>query len=170
LRFAYADPPYPGQSARHYRAHPDYGGEVDHHELLEQLDTFDGWALSTGSRMLQAVVSWCPDDVRVLVWCKPLAPPMGDGFMYGWEPVILRTPRKPLSPMRDWLVASPEGYTFRPRPDEDVIGAKPPAFCHWLFAAAGLKPDDEFHDLFPGSGVVWESWAAWCSQISLEVA
>jgi hypothetical protein len=26
---AYADPPYPGQSHRHYRDHPDYAGEVD---------------------------------------------------------------------------------------------------------------------------------------------
>lgn len=30
LRLAYADPPYPNRSARHYRNHQDYAGEVDH--------------------------------------------------------------------------------------------------------------------------------------------
>lgn len=33
MRVAYADPPYPGQAARHYADHPDYAGEVDHQEL-----------------------------------------------------------------------------------------------------------------------------------------
>ena len=33
LRFAYADPPYVGQSKRHYRTHADYAGEVDHHVI-----------------------------------------------------------------------------------------------------------------------------------------
>lgn len=46
-RFAYADPPYPGQSAKHYGDHPDFAGEVDHDELIERLLGYDGWALST---------------------------------------------------------------------------------------------------------------------------
>src|SRR5262245_15281863 len=49
LRFAYADPPYPKLARKYYRDHPDYGGEVDHHALINRLvEEFpDGWALST---------------------------------------------------------------------------------------------------------------------------
>lgn len=36
-RLAYADPPYPGKSARYYGDHPDFGGEVDHAELIRRL-------------------------------------------------------------------------------------------------------------------------------------
>ena len=32
--------------ARLYRDHPDYGGEVDHAELIERLAAYDGWAVS----------------------------------------------------------------------------------------------------------------------------
>lgn len=48
LLMAYADPPYIGQSARHYEDHPDYAGEVDHSKLIERLliEYPDGWALS----------------------------------------------------------------------------------------------------------------------------
>lgn len=37
MRIAYADPPYPG-CAHLYKDHPDYGGEVDHVELLQRLE------------------------------------------------------------------------------------------------------------------------------------
>jgi hypothetical protein len=37
IRFAYADPPYIGQSKRLYGDHPDYAGEVDHAELIDRL-------------------------------------------------------------------------------------------------------------------------------------
>lgn len=48
MRVAYADPPYIGQSAKHYRNHPDYAGEVDHLALIDRLvsEYPDGWALS----------------------------------------------------------------------------------------------------------------------------
>jgi hypothetical protein len=36
-RLAYADPPYPGRARRYYGDHPDYGGEVDHAELVASL-------------------------------------------------------------------------------------------------------------------------------------
>jgi hypothetical protein len=36
---ALADPPYPGQSKKHYADHPDYAGEVDHAELVERLES-----------------------------------------------------------------------------------------------------------------------------------
>jgi hypothetical protein len=56
LRLAYADPPYPGKSAL-YRDHRDYAGEVDHEELLERLQGYDGWALSTSADALPAILA-----------------------------------------------------------------------------------------------------------------
>jgi hypothetical protein len=38
MRFCYADPPYPGQAARHYRHHKDYAGEVDYGALITELE------------------------------------------------------------------------------------------------------------------------------------
>ena len=49
MRLAYADPPYPGQAKRWYEDHPDYGGEVDHAQLVERLESYDGWALHTSA-------------------------------------------------------------------------------------------------------------------------
>jgi hypothetical protein len=59
IALAYADPPYPGK-AFYYREHRDYGGEVDHRALLEQLSAYDGWALSTSSRALPWI---CADAI-----------------------------------------------------------------------------------------------------------
>jgi len=38
VKIGYADPPYIGQSAKHYKDHPDYAGEVDHADLVERLE------------------------------------------------------------------------------------------------------------------------------------
>ena len=35
MRFAYADPPYPGLSARYYRNEPTFAGEVDHGDTAD---------------------------------------------------------------------------------------------------------------------------------------
>jgi len=37
-----------------------------------------------------------------------------------------------------------------------LTGAKPEAFADWVFRGLNLKPDDEFHDLFPGTGIITE--------------
>lgn len=50
-RIGYADPPYPGQSAKHYADHADYAGEVDHRQLLK---LFPGSGAVT-----RAWDSWC---------------------------------------------------------------------------------------------------------------
>lgn len=164
MRFAYLDPPYIGQAKRHYGEHPDYAGEVDHAELIAKVDAeFDGWALSASMRSLRQILPLCPDDVLVLSWVKPIAPPMGDRRIYSWEPVILKPFRFPDAPTRTHLVASPPQFTFRATPDHHVIGEKPEAFNVWLFAAAGLRSDDEFVDWFPGSGAVGRDWEAWRS-------
>ena len=164
MRFAYADPPYVGQSKRLYGDHPDYAGEVDHAELIDRLNReFDGWALSLSQKSLQYILSLCPDDVMVLAWMKPNAPPFGDGRMYAWEPVILRGGRNPTVPTRTALVQVIQSLPHVVGPDH-VIGQKPRAFCRWLFASAGLTPEDEFVDLFPGSGAVGKEWELWCNQ------
>jgi hypothetical protein len=170
VRIAYADPPYPGQSKKHYGDHPDYAGEVDHAELIERLTTFDGWALSTSNRALRDVLALCPSGVRILAWNKPIAPPMSGHGVFGWEPVIVSCARPPASDLRDTLTASPEQYTFRPKPEGYVTGAKPPAFCRWLFAWLGARPDDDFTDMFPGSRAVSDAWAQFNSAPTLEAA
>ena len=163
MRFAYADPPYLGQSKRHYGKHADYAGEVDHRELADRLGReFDGWALSLSVKSLPAVLRLCPEDVTVLAWFKPIAPPLGDHRRYNWEPVIMK-PLRCYAPGYVPLAtfASPPQFTFREKPATHVIGEKPEAFCHWVFAAAGLTKDDELADLFPGSGAVTRAWGTY---------
>lgn len=170
MLLAYADPPYPGQAKRHYGDHPDFAGEVDHIELIENtLSHFDGWALSTSNRALQEVLSLCPPDVRVLSWHKPIAPPMSGHGVFGWEPVIVKWARPPASDLRDTLVCSPEQYTFRPKPEGYVTGSKPAAFCSWLFHWLGARPGDELEDLFPGSRAVSDAWERFDRQETLAV-
>jgi hypothetical protein len=41
-----------------------------------------------------------------------------------------------------------------------VVGAKPAAFCRWIFELLGARFDDLFDDLFPGSGSVTRAWHA----------
>ena len=62
------------------------------------------------------------------------------------------------------MVASPPQFTFRPKPETHVIGEKPEAFARWIFSAAGLTQEDEFCDLFPGSGAVTRAWKTFCAQ------
>lgn len=171
-RMAYADPPYPGQSKRLYGDHPDYAGEVDHHELIcDLLARYpDGWALSTSVQALPAVLRHCPDRVLVCCWLKrATSPPMGNNRMYSWEPVILCDTPNPTSPTRLHCEANADQYTFRAKREGYVVGAKPQGFSFWLFDAMGLRPTDEFVDVFPGSGAVTEAWRAWRAQERLAV-
>lgn len=162
VKFAFADPPYPGQAKKHYGTHPDYAGEVDHRALVEQLATYDGWALSTAMKSFVSVAKLLPDDILTLAWIKPIAPPMGDHRHYSWEPVFLRPVRRP-GPgyVKSHLILSPPMFTFRPKPDSHVIGEKPEGFAHWVFENAGLVADDVMVDLFPGSGAVGRAWESW---------
>lgn len=171
MRLAYADPPYPGQAKRHYGDHADYAGEVDLEELLPRLWEYDGWALSTSNKGLGKALAMCEyaRHVRVLAWCKPIAPPFPGHGVYGWEPVVVHWARPPANDLRDTLTVSPEQYTFRPKPEGYVTGAKPPAFCRWLFAWLGAQPDDEFTDMYPGSRAVSDAWEAFSMQTRLRL-
>jgi hypothetical protein len=64
MRIGYADPPYPGQSKKHYGDHPDYDGEVDHGALLARLSAYDGWVLHTSSPALPGVWGGLSDRER----------------------------------------------------------------------------------------------------------
>lgn len=172
MKFGYADPPYPGQSAKHYSLHPDFLGEVPHCELVDRLESeYDGWLLHTASTTLREVLALCQEPVRVFAWVKPFAAfKRNVSPAYAWEPVIVKPLRKaepnqtPDSPtMRDWFS---EPITMK----KGLTGAKPERVCHWLFEACGLRPDDQLDDLFPGTGAVTDAWDSWRAAPRLEIA
>jgi hypothetical protein len=159
MRFAYADPPYPGLSSKYYRDEPTYAGEVDHAALLSLLEErrrarqIDGWALSTSARALRDLLPRCPPEHRVCPWVKPHAPsPNTYGIHNCWEAVIVVGGRGERPGKRDWLSALPA------RGGGELPGRKPIAFCAWLFGLLGMRPGDELEDLFPGTGVVTRAW------------
>jgi hypothetical protein len=162
LRLAYADPPYPGK-ARLYRDHPDYGGEVDHAELIDRLADYDGWALSTSAEALPAVLALRPPGVRVAAWHRGERPTRSRWPLHAWEPVIYIGGRQlPGGAWRaDSLVCGAGPLDTLPG---RVIGAKPAAVCRWIFTLLGAGPGDSLDDLFPGSGAVSRAWAAYIGQ------
>jgi hypothetical protein len=157
-RFAYADPPYPGMSARYYAEHPDFAGEVDHTRLVEQLvDGYpDGWALSTSSKTLAQVLALCPPGVRIGAWTKPAPPGYTQRARSAWEPVIFHGGRprpRDAGLLLDWVHAAPP----RTLPGQ-VVGTKPSRFAFWVFDCLGAAVGDELVDLFPGSGAIARAW------------
>ena len=162
-RVAYADPPYLGVAAKHYAAHHEDAGHYDqpeaHADLIDRLEAeFDTWALSLSSSTLQTILPMCPPGVRVMAWVKPFAsfkPNVNPA--YAWEPVIvngLPTRDRGEATVRDWVSAN---ITLQ----RGLPGAKPINFCFWLFDVLGLTDEDEFVDLFPGTGAVMTTYEAW---------
>ena len=155
-RCGYADPPYLGQAQRHY-AHDPRCAEVDHKELIQRLHTnYDGWALSCSSTSLQTILSLCPSDVRIGGWFKTFASFKKANPAYAWEPVVFQPcrSRKGRFIVRDWVAAP---ITLR----RGLCGVKPDRFCYWLFELLGMEPEDQFDDLFPGSGAVTRALRRW---------
>jgi len=161
VRFAYADPPYIGQAARHYGC-----PEVDHKDLIARLvaDYPDGWALSCSSPSLRILLPMCPDDARIAAWVKPFcAFKRGVRPAHAWEPVIFRGGRNKNHPPppkggkqttpKDFLACN---ITLK----KGLVGAKPEAFCRWIFDILGARPGDTLDDLFPGTGIVGATWRA----------
>jgi hypothetical protein len=166
-RLAIADPPYIG-CAHLYQGQPDYAGEVDHEALIKRLqDEFDGWVLHTSATAaaIKVLAPLVPDDARWMSWVKPFAAfKRNVSVAYAWEPVIVKPARKPVVSkrlvMRDWVsepIALKRGLT----------GAKPEAVCHWAFEVMGARPDDDLHDLFPGTGAVSAAWRSWQMKFAL---
>lgn len=164
MRLAYADPPYPG-CAHLYQNHPDYAGEVDHRALVDLLRTYDGFVLHTASTALAEVLPlFEPREVRVMAWVKPFAAfKRNVPVAYAWEPVLVKAARKPvvsgrIVPLRDWLA---ENITMK----KGLTGAKPPKVCRWLFEALGANTEDTLEDLYPGTGIVKDTWDAWRQEL-----
>lgn len=153
MRFAYADPPYVGQARKHYGRE-----EVDHADLIDRLvrDFPDGWALSASSSSLRDLLPLCPPAVRVMAWVKPFCSfKPGVNPAYAWEPVLVCGGRKRTrdqATVRDWVAAN---ITLR----RGLSGAKPEAFCWWLFDVLGVESGDTLCDLFPGTGAVTAAFA-----------
>jgi hypothetical protein len=156
---AYADPPYVGQAKKHYR-HVPQCAEVDHGALIARLvsEFPDGWALSCSTPSLRDLLPLCPAEIRVMAWVKPFCVfKVNVNPAYAWEPVIVsggraRERREPT--VRDWVA---ESITLQ----RGTHGAKPLGFCFWLFEVLNLHVDDEFIDLYPGSGAVTVAWHDW---------
>lgn len=162
MRLGYADPPYIG-CAHLYKDHPDFGGEVDHAQLVDRLQSeFDGWVLHASATphslaVLAPLVE--KTGARWMSWVKGFAAfKRNVSVAYAWEPVIVKPARKPVVSkrlvMRDWIECP---ITLR----RGLTGAKPEKVCHWAFEVVGAHPDDELIDLFPGTGAVTEAWRTW---------
>jgi hypothetical protein len=170
MMIAYADPPYPGQSEKHYADHPDYAGEVDHGELLSRIDRdYDGWLLHTSSTALSDVLHAAAWEritgFRVMAWVKPFAAfKRNVSVAYAWEPVLVKPCRKPVVSkrlvLRDWIA---EPITLK----RGLSGAKPEAVCRWAFEVLGMEPTDTLVDLYPGTGAVTAAWKAWRNELRL---
>lgn len=168
MKVAYADPPYPG-CAHYYKNHPDYAGEVDHLELIARLERdYDGWLLHTSSVALRHVLPLCPESARLMSWVKPFAAfKRNVPVAYAWEPVIVKPCRKQVISgrivMRDWIS---ESITLK----KGLCGVKPEKVCFWAFEMFGMTPEDELHDLYPGTGAVTAAWDKWKSLVLSEAA
>ena len=160
-RLAYADPPYPGCA----HLYPEKQ-EVDHAQLIDRLERdFDGWALSTNENAIGYVLSLCPPKVRVLAWCKSNAPPFYSNPIPSWEPVILKAARVGRPTIRSYLVSeAPTGHRRRGA----IPGHKPSVFCEWLIRCLGAERYDTLTDLFPGTGVMGETWERWQRQLAID--
>jgi hypothetical protein len=42
-----------------------------------------------------------------------------------------------------------------------LCGAKPDAFCFWIFEMLNLRAGDEFYDLYEGTGAVTKAFQRW---------
>ena len=171
MKFAYADPPYLGLAAKFYGdMHPDaadYDQLEKHRELIARLCAeFDGWAMSLHSPSLREILPMCPPDVRVAAWTKPFASyKKGVNPGYAWEPLIFRGARR----RTDATETTVPDYCAVPITlQRGFQGAKPEKFVHWVLALLGVRPEDDFCDLFPGSGAVGRAWEAWRNQLTLE--
>lgn len=168
FKAAYADPPYLGCGVKHYGTRHEAAAEYDdpraHERLIVRLcEEFDCWALSLHEPSLRVILPMCPPDVRVAAWVKPFAAFKANVTRaWAWEPVIFRfADSRPRTREQDtWRDFVSEPIAMR----RGFPGAKPNNFCYWVFEGLNLQPDDDFCDLFPGSGAVGTAWEKWRRQ------
>lgn len=164
MKFAYADPPYFGQGAKHYgHQHADaadFDSLYTHKALIERLvSEFDAWALSLNSTTLCYILPMCPRGCRVGAWVKPFAVfKPGVNPAYCWEPVIFYGGRSAKERGGRDVLTVRDYVSCNVTTERGTSGAKPDRFAFWLFDFLGVNGNDEFHDLFPGSGAVTRAW------------
>jgi len=176
VKFAYADPPYFGCGKRlyghlHERA-ADWDDLETHRALIVRLcDEFpDGWALSMNSTNLYDLLPMCPRDVRIGSWVKPFAAfKRNVTLAYTWEPMLFLGGRKrprTMPTVRDYVITESDSPAVAANitMQTGCPGAKPEAFCMWLFDVLGMERTDELVDLFPGSGNVGRAWKKFCQR------
>ena len=163
MKMAYADPPYLGCAAKLYGEHHPQAADYDrletHASLIASLDAeYDGWAYSLSSPTLKNILPICPDGIRVGAWVKPFcAFKVNVNPAYAWEPVIFKGGRKrgrDRTTIRDFVSAE---ITLK----RGLPGAKPASFAWWIFDLLGMEPDDDFVDVFPGSGAMGQAWSVY---------
>ena len=172
IRAAYADPPYLGCAKSIYgKMHKDaadYDNPDTHQQLIDRMmDEYDCWAMSLNEPSLRDILNMCPRGVRVASWVKPFAAfKKGVSRAWTWEPVIFsfHRARKRTAEQPTWRDHIAEPITMK----RGFPGAKPDNFCFWVFDGLNLSPNDEFHDLFPGSGAVGAAWDRWRNRLPPE--
>jgi hypothetical protein len=164
MRFAYADPPYPGLARKYYGCE-----EVDHAELVSRLTAgpYDGWALSTSAAALRDVWALCPEGTRLNVWVNGPRKTKSYSALHAFEALLVfgglerRVPVvEDLSDVLSW------GGRQHSHPGA-LPGMKPAAFCEWMFRLLGASRGDHLDDLFPGSGAVERAWSLYTSPVDV---
>lgn len=170
MRFAYADPPYLNCCKLYGHYHPDgkcWDDIQTHADLIASLEQYDGWVLSLSSPSLRYLLPLTPEDTRVGSWVKPFCsfkPNVNPA--YAWEPYFFRGGRKFErydATVRDYVSAN---ITLK----KGLTGAKPEDFSMQIFRMLNARSDDEFVDLFPGTGLVTEAWRKYCGQFERALA
>lgn len=157
-RYAYADPPYLGCGRLYRDQHSDaeaWDNPDTHRLLIERLmdEYCDGWAVSLHEPSLRDYLQWVPQAARIAAWVKPFAvfkPNVTRA--YTWEPVIFYGGRKIGRKEPTWRDHIVESIALK----KGLTGAKPRAFCEWVLDGLGWRPEDDLHDLFPGTGIMGE--------------
>jgi hypothetical protein len=180
VKFAYVDQPYLRKCSAYGHDHPDgsrpFDGrcwdDIETHRLLIDwlcVEFPDGWAMSLSTPTLRDILPLCPAKTRVMAWCKSwVSYKPGVNPAYAWEPVPMVGGRKHgrhHSTVSDFFLApSTFGRNFE--------GAKPEALIWWVLACLNVQRDDEFVDLFTGSGAGGRAWERWRAQspLGLETA
>jgi hypothetical protein len=170
MNFVYLDPPYLGCSAL-YPEHSDakkWDSPQSHWDLIGRTvqqakeEKIDGWALSCSSSSLHTLLPFCPEDVRIMSWVKPFCAWRGSvNPAFAWEPVIMwggRNRKKEKPKVLDWISANAPIQ-------KGTAGAKPLEFWFWLFRCWGARQEDNFIDIFPGSGLGTRAWTCYTSQL-----
>lgn len=121
----------------------------------------DGWALSCSSPSLWTILPMCPPDVRIGFWGKSFAAfKRGVRPCYASEPLIFWRGRNPPRfahppPLKGGKQTTPKDFIVCPITlRKGLTGAKPEKFCRWVLELLNVRPGDELHDLFPGTGAM----------------